>query len=211
MADERPLVFVVDDDAAVCTALKRLVQSVGLQAQTFTSARDFLQVRPPDVPACLILDIRLPDVSGLNLQQKLAESNIDLPIIFLTGHGDIPMTVSAMKAGALEFLTKPVRDQDLLDAIQRGIEQHRLRLVRRAESSELERRYHSLTPRERQVFPMVTSGLLNKQIAAELGASEKTIKIHRGQVMVKMKAGSLADLVRMAEKLRLAPLHEPAA
>ena len=205
MAEQHPLVFVVDDDPAVCTALRRLVHSVGLQAQTFTSARDFLQVRPPDVPACLILDIRLPDVSGLNLQQKLAESNIDLPIIFLTGHGDIP------KAGALEFLTKPVRDQDLLDAIQRAIEQHRSRLRRRAETSELQRRYRLLTPRERQVFPMVTSGFLNKQIAAELGASEKTIKIHRGQVMIKMKAGSLADLVRMAEKLRMDPLREPAA
>ena len=205
MTEPSRMVFIVDDDRDVCTALRRLIRSVGIDVQTFTSAQDFLRADRPQVPGCLVLDVRLPDLSGLNLQEKLSEAKIDLPIIFITGHGDIPMTVRAMKAGALEFLTKPVQEQDLLEAIQRGIERHRQLLAQRAEASDLRHRYDSLTPREREVFPMVTSGLLNKQIAAELGASEKAIKIHRGQVMLKMKAESLAHLVRIAERLGLAP------
>ncbi len=211
MNEPRPLVFVVDDDPVVCTALKRLIQSMGLAVETFTSARDFLQAKHAQVPSCLVLDVRLPDLSGLNLQEKLADAKIDLPIIFITGYGDIPMTVRAMKAGALEFLTKPLKDQELLDAIQRGIEQHRTRLSERAEITKLQTRYDSLTPRERQVFPLVAQGRLNKQIAAELGASEKTIKIHRGQVMLKMKADSVADIVRMAQKLGVSSSHHEAA
>ncbi len=210
MNPPRQIVFVVDDDQAVCAALRRLIHSVGIEVQTFASAQDFLRATRPEVPACLVLDVRLPDLSGLNLQEKLTDAKIDLPIIFITGHGDIPMSVRAMKGGALEFLTKPFKEQDLLEAIQRGIEQHRSHQVQRAEASELHRRYDFLTPREREVFPLVTSGLLNKQIAAELGASEKTIKIHRSQVMQKMKAESLADLVRMAEKLGLTPSHSNA-
>ncbi len=205
MTAPKEMVFVVDDDPAVCTALKRLIRSVGIEALTFTSGGDFLRATRPDVPSCLVLDVRLPDLSGLNLQEKLTAAKVDLPIIFITGHGDIPMTVRAMKGGALEFLTKPVKEQDLLEAIQRGIERHRHQLAQRAEACELQRRYDSLTPREREVFPLVTSGLLNKQIAAELGASEKTIKIHRAQVMHKMKAESLAHLVRIAERLGLVP------
>jgi FixJ family two-component response regulator len=201
MNEPRAVVFVVDDDPAVCAALRRLIHSIGLEVETFTSARDFLLAKLTQAPGCVVSDVRLPDLSGLNLQEKLAQAGIDLPIIFITGYGDIPMTVRAMKAGALEFLTKPFKDQELLDAIQRGIEKHRAQLVRRAEMSELHTRYDSLTPRERQVFPLIAKGRLNKQIAGDLGASEKTIKIHRGQVMVKMKADSVADLVRMAERL----------
>jgi FixJ family two-component response regulator len=204
MPDLRPVVFVVDDDPDVRAALRRLVHSVGLDVETFTSASEFLKIRRARAPACVILDVRLPDLSGLDLQEKLAEAGLDLPIIFITGYGDVPMTVRAMKAGALDFLTKPFRDQELLDAVQRGIEKHRGQLAKRAEMSELEVRLQSLTPRERQVFPLVAGGWLNKQIAAELGTSEKTIKIHRGQVMAKMKADSVANLVRMAEKLGLA-------
>ena len=206
MKETSPVVFVVDDEPLVCAALKRLIRSVGLEVQTFASAREFLRADRPDAPGCLVLDIRLPDMSGLDLQQKLTEAKIDLPIIFITGHGDIPMSVRAMKAGAVEFLTKPFKDQDLLDALQQAIAQDRSARQQRAERSRLQMRYDLLTPREREVFPLVTSGLLNKQIAAGLGRSEKTIKIHRGQVMQKMAAESLADLVRIAEKLGLTSL-----
>jgi FixJ family two-component response regulator len=211
MVESSQIVFVVDDDPAVSSALRRLIRSVGIEVQTFASAQDFLRAGRPQVPACVVLDVRLPDLSGLDVQEKLAEARVDLPIIFITGHGDIPMTVRAMKAGALEFLTKPFKEQDLLEAVQRGIERDRHLLARRAEVSELRHRYDSLTPREREVLPLVTGGLLNKQIAAELGASEKTIKIHRAQVMQKMKAESVAHLVRIAEKIGVAPLGSNAA
>jgi FixJ family two-component response regulator len=192
----------VDDDPAVCVAVKRLIRSVGIEVRTFNSAQEFLESKRADVPGCLVLDVRLPDLSGLDLQQELATANIDLPIIFVTGHGDIPMSVRAMKAGAVEFLTKPYREQDLLEAIQHGIRQHRTKREQRAEIIELQRRYELLTLREREVFPLVAGGLLNKQVGAQLGASEKTIKVHRGQVMQKMKADSLAELIRMAERLK---------
>jgi FixJ family two-component response regulator len=206
MNETAPIVFVVDDDPAVCVAVKRLIRSVGIEVQTFGSAHEFLRSKRPDVPGCLVLDVRLPDLSGLDLQQELATANIDLPIIFVTGHGDIPMSVRAMKAGAVEFLTKPYREQDLLEAIQHGIRQHRTKREQRAEIIELQRRYELLTLREREVFPLVAGGLLNKQVGAQLGASEKTIKVHRGQVMQKMKADSLAELIRMAERLKITSL-----
>jgi FixJ family two-component response regulator len=201
MTDSRSMVFIVDDEPSVCMALKRLIRSVGLEVQTFNSAKEFLRTKRPDVPSCLILDVRLPDLSGPDLQRKLAEAKINIPIVFLTGHGDIPMSVRAIKAGAVEFLTKPFKDQDLLDAIQHGIEQDRLARLRHREIFEMKRQYESLTPREREVFPLVTDGFLNKQIADQLGASEKTIKVHRHQVMQKMKAESLPHLVRIAQKL----------
>jgi FixJ family two-component response regulator len=200
------MVFVVDDEPSVCAALKRLIRAVGLDVQTFASAREFLRADRPDAPGCLVLDVRLPDVSGLDLQEKLIEAKVDLPIIFITGHGDIPMSVRAMKAGAVEFLTKPFKDQDLVNALQHAIAQDRSARQRRAELSGLQARYDLLTSREREIFSHVTSGLLNKQIAAELGTSEKTIKIHRSQVMQKMEADPLADLVRMAAKLGLTAL-----
>jgi FixJ family two-component response regulator len=203
MNETAPIVFVVDDDPAVCVAVKRLIRSVGIEVQTFNSAQEFLESKRADVPGCLVLDVRLPDLSGLDLQQELATADIDLPIIFVTGHGDIPMSVRAMKAGAVEFLTKPYREQDLLEAIQHGIRQHRTKREQRAEIIELQRRYELLTLREREVFPLVAGGLLNKQVGAQLGASEKTIKVHRGQVMQKMKADSLAELIRMAERLKI--------
>jgi FixJ family two-component response regulator len=203
MNESPPIVFVVDDEPAICLSLKRLVKSVGLEAQTFTSAREFLRSQRPDGPGCLVLDVRLPGLSGLDLQQELLDRKIDLPIIFITGHGDIPMSVRAMKAGAVEFLTKPFRDQDLVDAIQHGIEKHSAARQERVKIKEFQVLYDSLTPRECEVFRLVATGLLNKQIAAELGASEKTIKVHRGQVMHKMKAESLAHLIRIGEKLAL--------
>jgi FixJ family two-component response regulator len=203
MSESPPIVFVVDDEPAICLSLKRLVKSVGLEAQTFTSAQEFLRAKRPDGPGCLVLDVRLPGLSGLDLQQELLDAKVDLPIIFITGHGDIPMSVRAIKAGAVEFLTKPFRDQDLVDAIHHGIEKHRAARQECIKLTEFRALYDSLTPREREVFPLVAAGLLNKQIAARLGTGEKTIKVHRGQVMHKMKAESLAHLIRIGEKLGL--------
>jgi len=201
MNETLPIVFVVDDESAVGVSIKRLLHSVGLEARHFTSASEFLHAKRPDAPGCIVLDVRLPDLSGLDLQQELAKANVDLPVIFVTGHADIPMTVRAMKAGAVEFLTKPFREQELLEAVQRAISRHRQILDQRASMRVLQGRYGLLTPREREVFPLVAGGLLNKQVAAELNASEKTIKVHRGQLMQKMEAHSLSDLIRMAEQL----------
>src|SRR2546426_12809961 len=201
MAEEDPVVYVVDDDPSVRKALDSLIRSVGLGVQTFASAQDFLRSKLPDAPGCLVLDVRLPGLSGLDLQRELIQADIHTPIIFITAHGDIPMSVRAMKAGVVEFLTKPFRDQDLLDAIRLAIERDRAARRERAEAAGLRERFESLTPREREVMQLVACGLLNKQVAAELGTSEVTVKLQRGQVMQKMRAGSLAELVRMAEKL----------
>src|ERR1700733_235386 len=201
MTDSDPIVFVVDDDASVRDAVKRLIASIGLRVETFGSTREFLSSKRGDAPACLVLDVRLPDVSGLEFQRDLAAANFHIPIIFITGHADIPMTVRAMKAGAVEFLTKPFRGQELLDAVQDAIAKDRVAWNERAEMTELRSRYDSLTAREKEVLKLVASGLLNKQIGAELGTSELTIKTHRGHVMQKMGADSLADLVKMSERL----------
>jgi FixJ family two-component response regulator len=205
MDDTSPIIYVIDDELTVGIALRRLIQSVGLAVQIFTSAQEFLNAELQDALGCLVLDVRMPEISGLEVQHRLAAAGICLPVIFLTGHADIEMTVRAMKAGAVEFLTKPFHEQELLDAIQAALQRHRIDLENRTKRSILQVHYGSLTPRESEVFRLVTNGLLNKQIAADLGASEKTIKVHRAQVMRKMGAGSLADLVRMAEKLHVGP------
>jgi RNA polymerase sigma factor (sigma-70 family) len=201
MNEADPIIFVVDDDASVRKALQRLLAAAGLSVEAFVSAQEFLAHPRPDGPSCLVLDVRLPGSSGLDLQAQLAAANLRLPIIFITGHGDVPMSVRAMKAGAIDFLTKPFNDQDLLNAIQLALERDRKAKQQQAELAEIQQRVDTLTPREREVFALVVTGLLNKQIAAELGTSEKTIKVHRARVMEKMQADSLADLVRLAEKV----------
>ena len=209
MNERAPIVFVVDDDPSVRRSIKRLIGSVGLQVELFGSAQEFLLSKRPDAPSCLVLDIRLPGISGLDFQHELAEANIHIPIIFITAHGDIPMTVRAMKAGAVEFLTKPFREQDLLDAIQVALERDRARRQGDAEIAVLRERFESLTPREREVLPWVVSGLLSKQIADAIGTSEASVKVHRSQLMRKMAADSVADLVRMAEKMGIPIPKQP--
>jgi FixJ family two-component response regulator len=200
-AEAQSVVFVIDDDASVRSALGSLIRSVGLKFEAFGSAAEFLQRKPPDIPSCLVLDVRLPGLSGLDFQLDLAKANIHLPIIFISGHGDIPMTVRAMKSGAVEFLTKPFRDQDMLDAIRLALDRDHARRENESIVAKLRAKLDTLTPREREVMALVTAGLMNKQIAGEIGISEITVKVHRGNVMRKMGARSLANLVRMADTL----------
>jgi FixJ family two-component response regulator len=201
MREAESIVFIIDDDPLYRRSSERLVRSVGFDVQSFETARDFMSSRRPNVPSCLILDVRLPGLSGLDLQRVLTEAGVHIPIVFVTGHGDIPMSVQAMKAGAVEFLTKPFRDQALLDAIRQAIGRDQAARRQHARNADLRRRYESLKPREREVFKCVVSGMLNKQIADELGATERTVKFHRGNIMRKMQVKSLAELVRMAEVL----------
>ena len=208
MQHDTPTVFVVDDDPLIRNGVRSLIGSVGLRVLTFGSALDFLRSTRPDAPACLVLDVRLPDLSGLDLQRELRKSDIQIPIIFITGHGDIPMTVEAMKAGAVEFLTKPFRGQNLLEAVQGAIARDRAARRERAEIAQLRKCFDTLSPREREVLGMVVTGLLNKQIAAELCISELTIKTHRAHIMEKMRAGSLAELVHIIDRLRSVPPRE---
>lgn len=205
MTSSEPTVFVIDDDKAVRSATKNLLESVGLRAETFASPQEFLTSERKNSPGCLVLDVRLPGTSGLDLQKELAALNVDMPIVFITGHADIPMTVQAMKAGAADFLPKPFRDQEFLDAVQKAIGRDRERREQEVHLADEKQRFGSLTPREREVMALVIAGHLNKQVAAQIGTSETTAKIHRGQVMRKMQVQSLADLVRMAERLGIAP------
>ena len=200
-----PTVFIVDDDRSMRQAIQDLVESVGLRAEAYATGQEFLRRQLTSHPSCLVLDVRLPQMSGLDLQRQLAETGVQIPIIFITAHGDIPMSVRALKSGAVEFLTKPFRDQDLLDAIQQALQRDSGARAQQTEIHALEQRFQSLTVREREVMTLVVSGMLNKQIAAELGASEATVKIHRGHVMEKMQAGSIVELVRMADKLKVSP------
>ena len=200
-----PTVFIVDDDRGMRQAIQDLVESVGLRAESFASGEEFLRKKHNSRPSCLVLDVRLPQMSGLDFQQRLVDIGMQIPVIFITAHGDIPMSVRALKSGAVEFLTKPFRDQDLLDAIQQALDRDGITQKEQAGIRDLQGRYHTLTVRERQVMTLVVSGMLNKQIASEIGASEATVKVHRGNVMHKMHAASVVDLVRMADKLKLPP------